>query len=161
MTIRLANHADLFAISDIYNHYVVHSTATYQLEPEVIATRVKWFETHGAKHPITVAVVDDAVVGWGSLSRFHPRSAYDGTVENSVYVHHAHHRRGVGRAILADLIGRAKALGHHTIIGLISADQEPSVRLHSAFGFVEAAHLKQVGFKFDRWLDVVYMQLML
>ncbi len=161
MTIRLANHADLFAISDIYNYYVVHSTATYQLEAETIAERVKWFEMHGSKHPVTVAVVDDAVVGWGSLSRFHPRAAYDGTVENSVYVHHDHHRRGLGRAILADLIERAKLLRHRTIIGLISADQAPSVQLHSAFGFAEAAHLKQVGFKFDRWLDVVYMQLML
>jgi phosphinothricin acetyltransferase len=159
--IRLAIGDDLPAINDIYNHYVTHSTCTYQTEPETIEARRTWFAAHGPSHPLTVAI-DDAgvIVGWGSLSRFHPRAAYGRTVENSVYVHHAHHRRGIGRIILNDLLERAAPAGHHTILALISADQTPSVALHAQAGFVKVGLLKEVGFKFDRWLDVVYMQKM-
>src|SRR4051794_4261794 len=114
--IRPATEADLVAINEIYNHYVFHSTCTYQEEPDAIEDRRKWFEAHDEKHPVTVALLDDRVVGWGSLSRFHSRCAYRNTVENSVYVDHEMHRRGIGSAILRDLIQRARALGHHTII---------------------------------------------
>src|SRR4051812_31176939 len=113
--IRLASVDDLIAINDIYNYYVLHSTCTAQMEPELIEARREWFEHHGPAHPVTVASIDGTVLGWGSLSRFHSRCAYDRSVENSVYIHHEHHRRGIGRAILADLLGRAAALGHHTV----------------------------------------------
>jgi len=99
-------------------------------------------------------------VGWGALSPFHARSAYRFTVENSVYVDHAHHRRGLGSAILSDLIARARTIGHRTIIAGIDASQEASIAIHAKHGFVQVGHLAQVGYKFDRWLDVVYMQLM-
>src|SRR5256885_15006285 len=72
-TIRLATTADLEAINDIYNHYVLHATCTYQEEPEAIEQRHKWFDAHGEKHPVTVALMDDRIVGWGSLSGFHSR----------------------------------------------------------------------------------------
>ena len=159
-TIRLATASDLVAINDIYNHYVLHSTCTYQEEPEPIESRRTWFESHGDAHPITVATLDDRVVGWGSLSRFHARSAYRRTVENSVYIHHEMHRQGIGAAILADLIERARVIGHHTIIAGIDGEQSASMALHQKFGFQRVAHLKQLGFKFGRWLDVIYMQLM-
>lgn len=158
--IRPATLADLPAINDIYNHYVLHSTCTYQEEPSTADERSAWFAAHGPQYPVTVAEASGQVVGWGSLSRFHPRSAYRRTVENSVYVRRDLHRRGIGRALLDDLVGRAASLGHHTILALISADQVPSVTLHRTFGFVEVALLKEVGFKFGRWLDVVYMQRM-
>jgi L-amino acid N-acyltransferase len=159
--IRPATAADLAAINAIYNHYVLHSTATYQTEPATDQERADWFAEHGPEHPITVAMLENTVVGWGSLSRFHKRAAYRHTVENSVYVHHDHHRRGIGRAILADLIDRARAIGHHTIIAGIDAEQSASLGLHERAGFAQAAHLREVGFKFGRWLDVVYFQLML
>jgi phosphinothricin acetyltransferase len=159
--IRLATASDLPAINDIYNHYVLNSTCTYQEDPETIEARRAWFERHGEKHPVTVAIVDDRVIGWGSLSPFHARCAYRNTVENSVYVHHEFHRRGIGSILLRDLVERARVLGHHTIIGLIDGEQTASLALHERFGFVKVAHLKQVGFKFGRWLDVIYMQLML
>lgn len=161
MLIRPAIIADLQSINDIYNHYVLHSTCTYQLEPETIAARVAWFEAHGEKHPINVAELDGQVVAWGSLSRFHARAAYSRTVENSVYVHPAFQRRGLGSAILADLISRAKALGHHTIIAGIDAEQTPSIAIHRKHGFEQVAFLKELGWKFERWLHVIYMQLML
>ena len=101
------------------------------------------------------------MAGWGSLSAYHARSAYRRTVENSVYVHHQHHRRGIGSLLLQELIVRARRLGHHAIIAGIDADQPASVALHAKFHFEKVGHLKQVGFKFGRWLDVIYMELML
>jgi phosphinothricin acetyltransferase len=101
------------------------------------------------------------VVGWGSLSPYHARSAYRRTVENSVYVHHQHHRRGLGSLLLHELILRAQSLGHHAIIAGIDAEQTASVALHAKFNFEKAGHLKQLGFKFGRWLDVIYMELIL
>ena len=161
LTIRPARIDDLPAINAIYNHFVLHSTCTYQTEPETPEGRAAWFANHGAKHPGTVGELDGKVVAWGSLSRFHARAAYGRTVENSVYVHPDQHRRGYGRALLVDLIERAGTLGHHAIIALIDADQAPSVRLHEAAGFVQVGLLKEVGFKFNRWLHVVYMELVL
>ena len=159
--IRFATCDDLPAINDIYNHYVLHSTCTYQEVPVTMPDRLTWFAAHGPKHPITVALLEDKIVGWGSLSPFHKRAAYRNTVENSLYVAHTHHRRGIGRLLLADLIARARQIGHHTIIAGIDADQPASIALHAALGFEEVAFLKQVGYKFGRWLDVRYMQLML
>lgn len=160
-TIRIATAADLPAINAIYNHYVPISTCTYQTEPSTAAEREAWFAAHGPQHPVTVAELDREVVGWASLSRFHPRAAYGRTVENSVYVRHDRHRRGIGGLLLADSIERATALGHHTLIALIDAEQTASVTLHQRHGFVQVAHLREVGFKFGRWLDVVYLQRML
>src|SRR5262245_9700343 len=161
VTIRPATEPDLTAINDIYNHYVLHSTCTYQEELEPIEGRRRWFSHHGAQHPVTVAELDGRVVGWGSLSSYHARSAYRRTVENSVYGHHEFPRRGIGSVMLQDLIGRARTLGHRAIIAGIDADQKASVALHSRFEFQHVGHLKQVGFKFGRWLDVIYMELLL
>jgi L-amino acid N-acyltransferase YncA len=161
ITIRLAIETDLRAIDDIYNWYVPRSTCTYQEEIEPFEKRVEWFAQHaGGKHPVTVAVdaAGGGIVGWGALSEFRERSAYRHTVENSVYIRHDRHGQGLGSALLADLIIRAKQIGHHTVIAGIDAEQVSSVALHRKFGFVECAHLKEVGHKFGRWLDVIYMQ---
>src|SRR4051794_32381435 len=112
-TIRLATPADLLAINDIYNHYVLHSTCTYQTDPETPEDRAAWFGAHGAKHPVTVATENDLVIAWASISPFHRRAAYANTIENSVYVHPHHHRKGLGKALMLDMIDRAKAIGHH------------------------------------------------
>jgi phosphinothricin acetyltransferase len=148
-------------VNDIYNHYVRHSTCTYQEDPEPMASRLEWFARHGAAHPVTVVEAGGQIVGWGALSAYHARSAYRFTVENSVYVAPGFHRRGIGSAILGDLVGRAHTLGHHAIIASIDADQAASIGLHARFGFVEVGHLQEVGFKFGRWLGVVYMELRL
>ena len=162
MALRVATAADLERINDIYNHYVLHSTCTYQTEPETIEARRAWFSAHGERHPVIVAEDSGkSILGWGSLSRFHARSAYGRTVENSVYVDPNLHRRGVGRALMVELIQRARDLGHHTIIAGIDAEQSPSVALHAALGFEQVALLREVGFKFERWLHVIYMQRML
>ncbi len=161
-TIRLATAADLPAINEIYNYYVHRSTCTYQVEPEMEAARQKWFEQHSPdKHPVTVALLDEVVIGWGALSPFRPRAAYAWNVEASVYIRHDVHRRGIGKALLLELIARAKAAGHHTLLGGASADQTASLALQESLGFKRVGYLQEVGFKFGRWLDVVYSQLML
>ena len=159
--IRLATEADLRPIDEIYNWYIPRSTCTYQEEIEPFEKRVEWFGHHGAKHPVTVAELDGQIVGWGSLSEFRDRAAYRHTVEDSVYVRHDMRGRGIGSAILKDLIDRARDLGHHTIIAGADGEQTESIQLHAKFGFETVTHMKQVGFKFGRWLDVVFMQLML
>jgi L-amino acid N-acyltransferase YncA len=156
--IRLATPADLAAINAIYNRYVVHSTCTYQTEPTTDAEREAWFAARGLAHPVTVAETSGEILGWGSLSKFRERAAYDRTVENAVYVRHDQHRRGIGSALLVDLIERATALNHHVIMAVIDADQPGSISLHARHGFEEVGRLKEVGRKFDRWLNAVYMQ---
>jgi phosphinothricin acetyltransferase len=159
--IRAAAESDLAAINDIYNHYVLHSTCTYQEEPERLDDRRRWLSHHDEQHPVIVAAIDAQVVGWASLQAFHPRSAYRYTVENSVYVHHQHLHRGIGSLLLRELIARSRALGHRVILAGIDGEQEASVALHSKFQFEKVGHLRKVGFKFGRWLDVIFMQLSL
>ena len=160
--VRLATEADLAAINDIYNYYVLHSTATYQIDPATAEERRAWFAAHGGKHPVTVIeYAGGPVLGWASLSPFHNRAAFDRTVENSVYVDCQQQRRGLGKMLLADSIDRARALQHHTIIAAVDSAQAGSLALHQSMGFTEAGHLKEAGYKFKRWLDVVYLQLML
>lgn len=159
--LRPATRDDLPAINAIYNHYVLHSTATYQTVPATEREREEWFAAHGEKHPVIVAELDGAVVGWGSLSRFHSRQAYENTVEDSIYIHHERLGRGLGTVLLAELLRLAKEVGHHTMLGGIDTAQAPSIALHQKFGFVKVSHLKEVGFKHGRWLDVLWMQKML
>jgi phosphinothricin acetyltransferase len=159
--IRLATDADLVAINDIYNHFVLTCTCTYQEEPEPMEARRAWFKHHGKHHPITVAEMDGQVVGWGSLSPYHHRCAYRFTVENSVYVHKDYHGKGIGSVLLKDLIDRARALDHRVIVAAIDGNQTASVALHAKFGFQKVGHMHNLGFKFGRWLDVIYMELQL
>ncbi len=159
ISLRPAAAEDLAAINDIYNHYVERSTCTYQEELETIVSRQQWFEDHSPdRHPIIVAVLNGKIAGWGSLSPYHSRCAYRHTVEISVYVHHGLHRQGIGSAILDDLISRAWVIGYHSIIAAIDGDQKASITMHTRFGFIEVGHFQQVGFKFGRWLDVIYLE---
>ena len=160
--VRLATEADLPSINAIYNHYVLHSTCTYQTEVETAEDRLAWFRQHAPeKYPVLSAEIAGEVVGWGSLSMFRPRAAYAPTVEASIYIRHDMHRRGLGRALLEELIRRARAAGFHSLIGGASADQTASIALQESLGFQRVADLKEVGYKFGRWLDVIYLQLML
>src|SRR5258707_13766215 len=113
ITIRSATESDLVEINDVYNHYVLHSTCTYQEEPEPLDGRQEWFSHHGGKHPGIVAEAGGKGVGWGSLSAYHPRSAYRRTVENPIYVHHQRHPLGSGSRPNHDLSDRHRNLGLH------------------------------------------------
>lgn len=161
VSLRDATVQDLARINDIYNHYVVSSTCTYQEQPEAIESRRAWFDAHGVEHPVIVAETEGQVVGWGSLSPYRTRSAYRFTVENSVYVADEWRGRGVGTQLLLELIARARAIGYHTIVAGVDADQPESLALHERFGFRRVSQISEVGYKFERWLDLVQLQLML
>ena len=160
MQIRPATHADLPGILEIYNDAVLHTTATYDYEPRTLEQRTQWFEERQREgFPIFVAI-DDAqrVTGWSALNPFHARIGYRFTAENSVYVAAEARGKGVGKLLLGPLIEGAKARGLHAIIAAIDAQNEVSIRLHAGFGFEKVGHFKQTGFKFGRWLDVIYME---
>lgn len=160
MEIRLATPADAEAIEAIYAHYVATSTCTWQETPGTLAGRHEWLRDREPQHAVTVAAHGGEVVGWGALSPFKKgRSGYRFTVEDSVYVRHDRQRRGIGRALLVDLVARARDAGFRAVIAGISADQTASIAIHAAHGFEIVARLPRVGFKFERWLDLVYMQL--
>jgi L-amino acid N-acyltransferase len=161
VTLREAGAGDLVAINDIFNYYVSTSTCTYQEEPETIDDRAAWFTAHGPNHPVIVAEAGSEIIAWGALSPYggvRARRAYRFTVEDSVYVRHDLHGHGIGTAILADLVRRATTLGYRSILASVSADRTPSIRLHEKFGFIQVARFREVGLKFDTWLDVVYLQ---
>ena len=160
-SIRLAFRADAEDINDIQNHYVVRSTATFLTDPLTLEQRLAWLENRSQAHPVIVAQSDGLVAGWGSLEVFRARPAYRHTAEFSIYVHHEQHRRGIGRAILADLLARARALGHHALVGGCCSESAAIIALLEASGFSRVAHFREVGRKFDRWLDVVFLQRLL
>ena len=158
-TIRRATERDLSAISVIYNHAVLHTTATYDYEPEMLDRRVAWFEEHRTLQlPVFIAEQSGSVVGWSSLSPFHRRPGFRFTVENSIYIAEPHRGKGIGGLLLAPLIQEATTLRLRSIIAAIDASNSVSVRLHEKFGFREIGRFPAVGYKFDRWLDVAYLQ---
>lgn len=158
--VRPASSDDLPAILAIYNEAVLDTTATYDVEPRTLAHRVAWFEDHQESNlPVFVATAASGeVIGWSALNRYHDRFGYRFTVENSVYIAAAHRGRGVGRMLLAPLIEAARERGLHVILAGVDAENAASLRLHAAFGFEQVAHFKQVGHKFGRWLDVIFLQ---
>jgi phosphinothricin acetyltransferase len=161
IVIRPATEADLGAVRDIYNHSVATSTCTFQVEPDTAADRLAWFRDRSPAHPVTVAELDGEVIGWAALSPWKSRAAYARSAEASVYVRSDRHRRGVGRALLADLIGRARAAGLHTVIGATCTEHPGSLALQAALGFERVGVLREVGTKFGRLLDVALTQLFL
>jgi len=162
MIIRPAQPSDLPGILEIYNEAIANTTATYDVEPHSLAQRQAWFDDHQKNdYPIFVAHNNNTILGWSSLNRFHQKPGYRFTVDNSVYVAPTHQGQGIGKALLAPLLSAGQTRGFHAILALIDADNAVSVRMHEAFGFEKVGYLKQVGFKFNRWLDVVYMECLL
>jgi len=157
--IRDAIASDLPMILDIYNDAVLTTTAVWDDAPRTPAAQQQWFEAKQAQgYPVLVAVQAEQVAGFCSYGTFRPWPGYRFTVENSVYTHRAYRRRGMGRQLLARLIERACEQGMHSIIGGIEAQNLASIQLHESLGYTQAACLHQVGYKFDRWLDLVLME---
>lgn len=156
--VRPATEADLPAILDIYNHAVLHSTATFDEEPRALEDQRRWLREHAHPYAVVVAVSGDRVAGWASLSPFHARPAYRFTAEDSVYVHPEHRGRGIGGLLLAELLSLARGNGFHTVVARITGGNDASVRLHARLGFEHAGTEREVGYKFGQWLDVTVMQ---
>jgi L-amino acid N-acyltransferase len=162
MRARPARSSDSEAIRSIYNAEVVGSTATFDLVPRTAEEQVAWLEEHRGPYPAIVAVDDgDQVLGFGSLSLFRDRPTYLTTGENSVYVGDGHRGVGVGRVIMDELIRLATQHGFHAVIARIGGANQASIALHEACGFRMVGVEREVGRKFNRWLDVSVLQLLL
>ncbi len=161
MRVRLASPDDAEAIRRIYNKEVTGSTVTFDLVPRTLRSQRTWIARHQGAHPALVAVEGSRVCGFASLSPFHERAAYSTTVEDSVYVDEDCRGKGVGRALLDELLVLATRQGFHTVIARTTADNGASIALHQACGFSLLGVEREVGRKFGRWLDVAILQKML
>jgi phosphinothricin acetyltransferase len=152
----------LAGILAIYNHAVAHTTAIWNEGLVDLESRRTWWRGRiDAGFPVLVAVDGGEVLGYASYGPFRAFDGYRRTVEHSVYVAEGARRRGVATALLTALEGRARAQGMHVMLGGIAADNEASLKLHAKLGFVETGRLPEVGRKFGRWLDLVFMQKLL
>ena len=160
INIREAIEEDLSQLLTIYNDIILHTTAVYDYEPHTLEMRKQWFETKKQQgFPVYVAEEKGKIFGFSSIGPFRAWAAYKYSVENSVYVAAEARGKGIGKLLIPPLIEAAKKLQLHTIIASIDAANEVSLRLHKSFGFEEVAHFKEVGWKFDRWLDLKFLQL--
>ncbi|MFI4867749.1 MAG: GNAT family N-acetyltransferase [Steroidobacterales bacterium] len=151
------------AILGILNEAIENSTALYDYRARTPAMMQAWFDSkEKARYPV-IGAVDDAgqLLGFGSYGPFRAWPAYKYTVEHSLYVERSHRGQGVGRLLLAELIAAAKRQDYHTLIGGIDSQNAASIALHRRLGFEQCAHIRQAGFKFNRWLDLQFYQLVL
>ena len=160
--VRLAGEHDLPAILVIYNDAIANTTAIFHYRAHTLEMRREWFEQkRAAGHPIFVAVTDGDVLGFATYGPFRAWPAYKYTIEHSVYTAPSSRRRGVARALMQVVLEHAERQEYHAVIAGIVADNDASLRLHESLGFVEVAHFREVGFKFGRWLDLKFLQLLL
>jgi phosphinothricin acetyltransferase len=161
MELRLATLDDAEALRAIYNREVTGSTATFDLVPRTLEEQRAWQAERSGARAVLVAVDDGVVCGFASLSPWRDRPAYATTVEDSVYVHHEHQGKGVGRALLEALVETATAHGFHACMARIVGGHEASIALHRGCGFEVVGTEREVGRKLGRWLDVVVMEKLL
>ena len=162
VTIRDAGEADLAAIRDIYNHAVEHTTAIWNEVLVDLDNRRAWMQArHGKGFPVLVAVRDGRVAGYASYGDWRAFDGYRHTVEHSVYVDKDFRGEGIGRLLMQALVERARADGKHVMIGAVEAENRASILLHESLGFRLVGVHRQVGRKFDRWLDLAAMELVL
>jgi L-amino acid N-acyltransferase len=160
ITIRPAQLEDLPRITDIYNDAVEHTTATFDLEKKTHEDRFKWFTERSNRHPILVAVREDKVIGYASLSRWSDKAGYDNLSEVAVYIDPNFRNQGVGKKLLEVLTLEADKLGMHSLFSRITQGNLSSIHIHELFGFEHIGVLKEAGKKFGRYLDVHLMQKM-
>lgn len=162
ISIRQARESDIPGILEIYNDAILNTTALYTYEPFTLPMMQQWFAEKTAKDlPVFVAADQAGVAGFASYGPFRPWPAYKYSVEHSIYVHRDQRGKGIAKKLLRTLIDHATASSLHTIVAGIDSQNEVSINLHKQFGFTTTGHIGQVGYKFGRWLDLVFMQLIL
>ena len=160
MLVRPAAQPDLPSIQAIYAHHVLHGLASFEEEPPSLDEMRRRFDDVTAQGlPYLAAEEGSEVLGYGYCALYRTRSAYRYALEDSVYVKDGLYRRGIGRAILAELIQRCERPGYRQLVAVIGdSAQVASIALHASLGFLRAGTLRSVGFKFGRWVDTVIMQ---
>lgn len=160
--IRDAETGDLEAITAIYNDAVLHTTAIWNVDTVDVADRARWLaERTGHGYPVIVAVDETGVLGYATFGDWRPHSGYRHTVEHSVYVRDGQRGRGIGKALMIELIHRARTLGKHVMVAAVDSSNTGSIIMHKRLDFMQVGRMPQVGTKFDRWLDLTFLQLVL
>lgn len=160
--IRTAKKEDIAQILAMYNDAILHTTAVYSYEPHTLEARQQWFEQKQVDgYPVIVFEKDGKAVGFATYGPFRPWPAYKYTVEHSIYVDSAYHRQGIAGTLLEGLMTLAKEQHYKTIVAGIDASNVGSIVLHEKHGFVYTGTLEKVGYKFGKWLDLAFYQLML
>ncbi len=160
--IRPATTEDLGVILEIFNHAIQYTTAVYSYDPYTPKMMLDWYnEKVKFNFPVFVSTDNGLVTGFVTYGTFRTRPAYKYTVEHSIYVHPDHRERGIAKALILFIIDVAKKADVHALIGGIDAENEISIGFHEKFGFKKVGHLSEVGYKFGKWLDLVFMQLVL
>ncbi|MBV7538654.1 GNAT family N-acetyltransferase [Duganella sp. sic0402] len=151
------------AILDIFNDAIRHSTALYEYKPRTPEIMATWFETkrNGGFPVIGVEDENGTLLGFGSYGTFRAFPAFKYTVEHSVYIHQDHRGKGLGKLLMQELITAARAANLHAMMGGIDAANAGSIKLHASLGFKHVGTLPEVGFKFGKWLDLAFYQLIL
>jgi L-amino acid N-acyltransferase YncA len=157
--IRKAGVRDLQAILDVYNDAILHTTAVYDYKPHTLQDRKSWYEKKLEDgFPVLVYEVDGDVAGFASFGPFRAWAAYQYTIEHSVYVHKHYRNRGIGLALLQEIIGIAEDRGYAVMVAGIDESNTQSIRLHERLGFTYAGTIMKAGYKFDRWLNLCFYQ---
>jgi phosphinothricin acetyltransferase len=154
--VRAATHDDLRAIVGIYNWAVNQTFATIDSEPLDTEEAEAWWEAHGRRSKLIVSTDESGVIGWARLFPWKQRG-FD-VVEDLVYVDPVHQGRGIGRALLAELIKEAQGLGYRTIVATVAADNRSGLELHTKLGFEMVGTIRNAANKFDRWMDIALVQ---
>jgi len=159
MRIRDAVLEDVPAIVEILNYEIEHSAAIFDTEPFQLEERLQWFTQFGPTQPCLVCedgLVEGHVLGFAYYTALRAKAAYAFSKELTVYIHRDARKRGVGSALYTELIERARSQGVHVLVAVLGGDNPGSVALHEKFGFVRSGHLREVGRKFDQWIDTHY-----
>jgi L-amino acid N-acyltransferase YncA len=151
--------SDVPAITAIYQHYVEHTAITFDTEaPGEEAMAEKYAGLKKLGHPVIIAERDGRVAGYAYASFYRPRAAYRFTCEDSIYLDPSETGRGLGKALLAELLEQSRTFGFKQMLAVITADTANSIGIHEKFGFERVGYYKSVGLKFDRWHDIVHLQ---
>ena len=156
--IRAARSGDLREIFEIYNDAVLHSVATFDTEPKSRNQQKRWFEKHGQRYPVLVAVDGNGIVGWASLGEWSEKKAYAGTAEISLYVRDSRRGKGIGARLTKAVLEKGKEIGIHVVVARIADTNRPSMRILESLGFERIGVMREVGRKFGKLLDVTLMQ---
>ena len=160
--VRSAKKEDVKAILEIINFEISNTTSVYDHKERTTETQLAWFKKKAKeKMPVVVAEMNGTVVGYGTYGIFRPWDGYRYSIEHSMYVHNDSRGLGIGKLIMSELIKRATTEGYHTMIAGVDASNNSSYEFHKRFGFIEIGTFKEIGYKFNKWLDLIFMQLIL
>lgn len=150
-------------LTDIFNEVILNATALYEYQPRTVAQVQAWLEQKARENYPVIGLVDDDnhLLGMGTFGSFRDRPAYKYSIEHSIYIHKDHQGKGLGKRLLSEIIRIATEQQYHCLIGGIDAENTASIRLHELFGFAYCGQVRQAGYKFGRWLDLTFYQLLL